>query len=75
MAIDSRAETLALQGIVIEDSTITGAQSYAVRYEMGDTVMLRRVTSAGSGGAGDLLFQGWPSTRASSSQSRMNCLS
>ena len=41
-----------LQDIVIEDSTITGAESYAVRYEMGDTVMLRRVTSTGSGESG-----------------------
>jgi hypothetical protein len=41
-----------LRDIVIEDSTITGAKDNAVRYEMGGTVTLRRVTSTGSGEGG-----------------------
>lgn len=34
--------------IVIEDSTITGAVRFAVRYEDGGTLTLRRITSTGS---------------------------
>jgi hypothetical protein len=41
-----------LHDILIEDSTITGAASSAVRYEYGKAITLRRVTSTGSGGAG-----------------------
>ncbi len=35
--------------ILIEDTTITGATNFAVRYEKGSPVTLRRVTSTGSG--------------------------
>jgi hypothetical protein len=38
-----------LKNIVVEDSTINGALETAVRYEIGGTVTLRRVTSTGSG--------------------------
>jgi hypothetical protein len=41
-----------LAGISIEDSTITGAKTTAVRYEVGGTVALHRVTSTGSGAHG-----------------------
>lgn len=41
-----------IRNIVIEDSTITGATSCAVRYEEGGTVILRRVKSTGSGNYG-----------------------
>ena len=41
-----------LQNIVIEDSTVSGARESAVRYELGGTVTLRRVTSTGSGQSG-----------------------
>jgi hypothetical protein len=41
-----------LQNIVIEDSTVSGARLSAVRYELGGTVTLRRVTSTGSGQSG-----------------------
>jgi hypothetical protein len=38
-----------IRNIVIEDSTIANAERYAVRYEEGGTVTLRRITSTGSG--------------------------
>ena len=38
-----------LRNIVVEDSTISGARETAVRYEIGGTVTLRRVTSTNSG--------------------------
>ena len=39
-----------LRNIVVEDSTITNATRYAVRYEVGGTgIVLRRVVSTGSG--------------------------
>lgn len=41
-----------LRNIVIEDSTVSGARESAVRYELGGTVTLRRVTSTDSGRAG-----------------------
>jgi hypothetical protein len=41
-----------IYGIVIEDSTITNARQFAVRYEGGGTLTLRRVTSTGSGQVG-----------------------
>ena len=41
-----------IRDIVIEDSTITDAAMFAVRYELGGTVTLRRVRSTGSGQAG-----------------------
>jgi hypothetical protein len=41
-----------LRNIVIEDSDVTGAVDYAVRYEKGGTLTLRRVSSSGSGAAG-----------------------
>jgi hypothetical protein len=41
-----------LRNIVIEDSTITNAARFAIRYEQGSTITLRRVTSTGSGKAG-----------------------
>ncbi len=41
-----------IRNIVIEDSTITNATNVAVRYELGGTVTLRRVSSTGSGEAG-----------------------
>jgi hypothetical protein len=41
-----------IRNIVIEDSTITNATRYAVRYELGGMVTLRRVASTGSGEAG-----------------------
>jgi hypothetical protein len=41
-----------IRNILIEDSTITAAATYAVRYELGGTVTLRRVSSTGSGEAG-----------------------
>ena len=37
-----------VRNIVIEDSTITGATRFAVRYEDGGTLTLRRITSTGS---------------------------
>ncbi len=41
-----------VRNIVIEDSTVTGAERSAVRYEQGGTLTLRRVTSTGSGEIG-----------------------
>ncbi len=38
-----------IHDIVVEDSTITGAKQFAVRYELGEAVTLRRVSSTGSG--------------------------
>lgn len=37
-----------LRNIVVEDCTVTGARAYAVRYELGGTVTIERVTSTGS---------------------------
>jgi hypothetical protein len=41
-----------LSNIVVEDSTIANAVTFAVRYEDGGTLTLRRVTSTGSGSQG-----------------------
>jgi hypothetical protein len=38
--------------VLIEDSTISGATSYAVSYERGSAITFRGVTSSGSGSAG-----------------------
>ena len=38
-----------IHDIVVEDATITGAKQFAVRYELGGDVTLRRVSSTGSG--------------------------
>lgn len=54
-AIEIWDETV--RNLVIEDSSISGALSYAVRYEHGE-VTLRRVTSANSGQAGFYSSQG-----------------
>jgi len=41
-----------LSNIVIEDSTVTNSGRFAVRYEVGGTLILRRVTSTGSAQGG-----------------------
>jgi hypothetical protein len=41
-----------INDLLFEDVTISGAGDYAVRYEYGDGVILRRVTSTGSGISG-----------------------
>ena len=41
-----------IHDIVIEDSTISGAKQFAVRYELGHSITLRRVSSTGSGRSG-----------------------
>ena len=41
-----------ISNIVVEDSTITNAVTFAVRYEDGGTLTLRRVVSTGSGAQG-----------------------
>ena len=42
-----------IKNVLIEDSTITGATRFALRYQLADTnIVLRRVTSTGSGSQG-----------------------
>ena len=41
-----------ITNLLIEDTTISGAGEYAIRYEYGSAITLRRVTSTGSGRGG-----------------------
>jgi len=47
-----------IHDVLVEDTTITSAKRFAVRYEQGKTITLRRVTSTGSGEQGFFSYAG-----------------